>query len=97
VIFPVGSAHLQSRADPSALPVIRRTPTQTIDENLLRRARIRALGGTSVNAVVRDFLEAYAGEDPQAGALEAFGALADRARAGSGPHGRSWRRDELHD
>jgi plasmid stability protein len=72
--------------------------TLTIDENLLRRARIRALeGGTSVNAVVRDFLEAYAGDDPQAGALEAFGALADRARAGSGPHGRSWQRDELHD
>ena len=72
--------------------------TLTIDEDLLRRARIRALqGGTSVNAVVREFLEGYAGGEQERAALQAFGALADRARAGSGPGGRSWTRDEVHD
>jgi len=38
--------------------------TLTIDEDALRRARIRALEhGTSVNAVVREFLESYAGSE----------------------------------
>ena len=72
--------------------------TLTIDEDLLRRARIRALErGTSVNAVVREFLEGYAGDDRETAALQAFGALADRARVSSGPGGRSWTRDEIHD
>lgn len=36
--------------------------TITVDEQTLKRARIRALEqDTSVNAVLRDFLEAYAG------------------------------------
>ena len=72
--------------------------TLTIDEDLLRRARIRALErGTSVNAVVREFLEGYAGGEQETAALQAFGALADRARVSSGPGGRSWTRDEIHD
>lgn len=72
--------------------------TLTIDEDVLRRARLRALQQrTSVNAVVRDFLEGYAGSDREAKALRAFAELADRAGAGSGPEGRSWTRDELYD
>jgi plasmid stability protein len=72
--------------------------TLTLDESLLRRARIRALQrGTSVNAVVREFLEGYAGDEHESEALQAFGALADSTRAGSGPAGRSWTRDEIHD
>ena len=72
--------------------------TLTIDEDLLRRARIRALErGTSVNAVVRDSLEGYAEGEQETAALQAFGALADRARVSSGPGGRSWTRDEIHD
>ena len=36
--------------------------TITVDEQTLKRARIRALEeGTSVNAVLRDYLESYAG------------------------------------
>jgi len=36
--------------------------TITVDEEALRRARVRALShGTSVNALLRDYLEAYAG------------------------------------
>jgi plasmid stability protein len=72
--------------------------TLTVDEALLRRARIRALqSGTSVNAVVREFLEGYAGDEQESEALRAFGALADRTRAGSGPGGRSWTRDGAHE
>lgn len=72
--------------------------TLTIDEGVLRRARIRALGsGTSVNAVVRAFLERYAGDEIEVQALAAFAALADAVESGSGPEGRSWTRDELYD
>jgi plasmid stability protein len=72
--------------------------TLTIDEDVLRRARIRALErGTSVNAVVREFIERYAGGEREREALRAFGELADRAQASSGPGGRSWSRDELYD
>ena len=47
--------------------------TVTIDEEVLRRARIRALQlGTSVNAVVRDYLASYAGESPAADASREF-------------------------
>jgi hypothetical protein len=36
--------------------------TITVDEQTLKRARMRALeDGTSVNAVLRDYLETYAG------------------------------------
>lgn len=36
--------------------------TVAIDDDLLRRARIRALeSGTSVNALLREYLEDYAG------------------------------------
>lgn len=70
--------------------------TLAVDEDLLRQARIRALEqGTSVNAVVREYLEHYVGTSARAG-ITGFLELAARARASSGPGGRSWSRDELH-
>lgn len=71
--------------------------TLTIDERLLKRARMRALeDGTSVNAVVREFLGRYVGEQPGAAGLRDFVAAARTSSAGSGPAGRSWRRDDLY-
>ena len=72
--------------------------TLTIDEDLLRRARIRALErATSVNAVEREFLEGYAGGERETAALQALAALANHTRASSGPGGSSWTRDEIHE
>ena len=72
--------------------------TVSVDERVLRRARIRALEqGTSVNALVGEYLERYAGADPAAAALAGFLDLASRLHAGSGPEGRTWRRDDLYD
>ncbi|MEE8601329.1 hypothetical protein [Euzebya tangerina] len=70
--------------------------TVTIDDDVLRLARIRALEqGTSVNAAVRSFLQAFAGQDERRQAMTRF---LDRAMAsGSGSAGASWTRDELHD
>lgn len=72
--------------------------TITIEDRLLKQARMRALeAGTSVNAVLRDYLERYAGVGDTAEALDGFGRLARRVTASSGPDGRTWTRDELHD
>jgi plasmid stability protein len=72
--------------------------TLSIDDDLLRTARIRALEqGTSVNAVVRDYLTTYAGRRTAAHAVEAFLELADEVQASSGPSGRTWTREELYD
>jgi plasmid stability protein len=71
--------------------------TLTIDPDLLRKARVRALEqGTSVNAVVRDYLAAYAGASEANRALAAFLNVAAQSRAASGSGGRSWTRDELY-
>jgi len=72
--------------------------TVTIDDDLLRRARIRALEqGTSVNAFVREHLEAFAGGDRAAQACRRVLELAEAAGSGSGVGGRRWTRDELHE
>jgi plasmid stability protein len=72
--------------------------TVSIDDEVLRKARIRALEhSTSVNAVVRDYLERYAGVGPTAAALTGFLELARASRAGSGPGGRSWTRADLYE
>jgi len=71
--------------------------TLTVEERLLRRARLRALEqGTSVNAVVREFLERYVEPDRERDALRALAELADGSEAGSGSGGRSWTRDDLY-
>ena len=72
--------------------------TVTVDEHVLRRARIRALeNGTSVNAVIGDFLQRYAGLGQTQAGLAGFVELASRSTASSGPQGRTWRRDDLYD
>jgi hypothetical protein len=71
--------------------------TLTVDGDVLRRARLRAMQqGTSVNAVVRDFLASFAGESDAQRGLQEFAASARASRAGSGPGGRTWTRDELY-
>ncbi len=72
--------------------------TLTIDEDVLHRARIRAIEQhTSVNAVVREFLEAYAGEDKQKVAVQEFLRLAKQSHASSGPEGRTWKREDIYE
>jgi len=72
--------------------------TLTIDDDLLRRARVRALeSGTTVNALVRHYLEAYGDPDSTRRAMREFGEIADRANASSGPGGRTWTREELYE
>jgi hypothetical protein len=72
--------------------------TLSIDDELLKRARIRALEqDTSVNSLVRGYLEGLAADrSPQSG-IAAFLTLAETIHAGSGPGGRSWTRDELYE
>jgi plasmid stability protein len=71
--------------------------TIAVDEDLLRRARIRALEqGTSVNALLRDYLEAFTGaSNARRRAVDRLLALSEAARSGRGD--RRWTRDELHE
>ena len=73
--------------------------TLTVDEDILRRARIRALElGTSVNALVRDYLGQLAGRSTAA--AEGIAEFLDATRnsgAGSGGEGRTWTRDDIYD
>lgn len=72
--------------------------TLVIDEQVLRRARIRAMEqGTSVNALVRDYIARLAGESEAAEGVAEFLRIVSGAGAGSGSRGRSWSREELHD
>lgn len=72
--------------------------TLSIDEELLRRARVRAAKeNTSVNAVVRDYLATYVGARQMVGARRRFVELSRSSSSGSGSGGRSWTRGELHD
>jgi hypothetical protein len=71
--------------------------TVTIEDALLRRARMRALEqGTSVNALLREYLEAYAGSAHlQERALADLLALSAGATSRRGAA--TWTRDELHE
>lgn len=72
--------------------------TLNIDDDVLRRARMRALEeGTSVNALVRDYLARLAHDAGQRTALQEFLAIAEASQASSGPEGRQWTRDELYE
>jgi uncharacterized protein YdaU (DUF1376 family) len=79
--------------------------TITVDDEVLKRARIRALErGTSVNAVLGEYLRLFAGDvDVQARATRSLLALAsENARKGGRARAkargkRRWTRDELHD
>jgi Family of unknown function (DUF6364) len=72
--------------------------TLSIDEAVLKRARIRALEqDTSVNALIRDYLERLVAREPSQSGMAPFLALARSIHAGSGPAGRTWTREELHE
>jgi hypothetical protein len=72
--------------------------TITVDDEVLHRARRKALDQrTTINGVLRRFLELYVGGNEQD---EAIGRLLSRARkstASSGEGGRTWTRDDLYD
>ncbi len=71
--------------------------TISLDDGILKRARIRALEqGSSVNAIIREYLEAYAGGNPvREEAVKHLLKISRGASARSG--GRRWTRDELHE
>ncbi len=73
--------------------------TITVDDLTLKRARMRALEeDTSVNAVLREYLEEYAGERRER--IEAARRIIEDARrggAGSGPGGRAWKREDAYE
>jgi plasmid stability protein len=71
--------------------------TIAVEEDVVRRARIRALEqGTSVNQVLREFLEAYS--RPREERIRAFQeVLAIAARNETWRGNRTWTRDELHE
>lgn len=72
--------------------------TVTIDDDLLKRARLRAVQeGTSVNAQVRHFLTSYAGQNPGSTGMQGFVAGARASQASSGPDGRAWQRADLYE
>jgi plasmid stability protein len=72
--------------------------TLTVDEDVLRMARIRALElGTSVNALVRDYLKQLAGGSAAAEGVAEFLAATRGAGAGGASEGRAWSRDELYE
>ena len=72
--------------------------TLTIDGELLRRARIRALEqDTSVNALVREWLENYVDTERQQRATEEFIAIVEQSTANSGPTPWKWDRDEIYE
>ena len=71
--------------------------TIVVEEDVLKRARLKAVAqGTSVNAVLREYLAQYAGGSAAQGQAVAHIlrlARASRARRGR----RAWSRDELHE
>lgn len=69
--------------------------TVVIEDEVLLRARKRALDqGTSVNALLRTYLESYAGRASAAAATRAF---IQRAADSGAQSQRPWTRDELHE
>lgn len=71
--------------------------TITVDDEILRRARVRATEqGTSVNSILRDYLEAYAaaGQTWEM-ATDAILRLSEQSCSGRGEA--RWTRDELHE
>lgn len=71
--------------------------TITVDDESLKKARIRALQeGTSVNALLREFLDSYSGvsrEQREAASRIAGLSRASKSRRG----GLNWTRDDLHE
>jgi hypothetical protein len=71
--------------------------TLSIDDALLKRARLRALErDTSVNTLVREYLEDFAAAPPPS-AIAGFLASTESIHAGSGHGGRDWTREQLYE
>lgn len=70
--------------------------TVAVDDSILRRARIRAIQeNTSVNALIREYLTAYAKADQQrAKACERLLALSRACQSKRG--GATWSREDLY-
>lgn len=67
--------------------------TITVDEDTLKRARIKALErGESVNAYLGEMLRRYAGEGNNV--MASLAELSDVYESGSG--GRTWSREDLY-
>jgi len=74
-----------------------RTLSKTLSfaDDLLRRARIRALeAGTSVNALLRTYLESFVGDE---GMSKRRAILANANELATDVGHRSWARNDLHD
>lgn len=75
--------------------------TLTIDAEVLEKARMRASEeDTSVDALVREFLEKYAEERAAREKLEALERILKSSReatSGSGSGGRKWRREDAYE
>jgi hypothetical protein len=73
--------------------------TITVDDGTLKKARMRALEeDTSVNAVLREYLEEYAGRRQEQ--LEAARRIIEASRgskSGSGPGGRKRKREDAYE
>jgi hypothetical protein len=71
--------------------------TITVNDTVLKKARLRAVEqGTSVNAVLREYLESYAGaRTSQESAVANLLRLSAAARSARGR--KRWTRDELHE
>lgn len=73
--------------------------TIAVDEETVKRARIRALEeGTSVNALLRAYLEEYAGvRRERLAALERILESSRESNSGSGSEGRTWKREDVYE
>ena len=71
--------------------------TISIDEQILKKARMRALEeGVSINALLREYLEKYTGTNKQFEQItQEILKIANTSTATSG--GKHWSRDELYE
>lgn len=71
----------------------------TVDEETLEHARVRAVQeGTAVDAVLREYLEEYAGSRREQ--IEAAKRIIESSKnstSGSGPGGRTWKREDAYE
>ncbi|MEO5965071.1 MAG: hypothetical protein ABIR11_06365 [Candidatus Limnocylindrales bacterium] len=72
--------------------------TLTLEDDSVRRSRARAgEQGTSLNRVIREFLEGYVGPSQAEIGVAMLIELAERADFSVGEAGITWTREDLHD
>jgi hypothetical protein len=72
--------------------------TISVNESVLKRARTLAIKqGTSVNAVLREYLITYASKASVIEARRELAKLAKGSTSSSGKRGRTWTRDDLYE